>query len=366
MAKERKNYWLILGLIIFVLYTFAAARPIPPETILVPRWLSSLESNYPMMVGPENSAETFDRSTDAQPFRLGNRFGYIDHQGRFIINRENKENLSLSENYWAEFGAIPESLDIRSPFDETILTVDKRRGYPFFRDGRVFLIGSEQNSVTALDREGDELWTYDFSSPLTTVAGAAGFLVAGSLDGRIEMLDEKGKLVFPPFEPGGSRLQAIYGCALSADASRIAIVSGIDDQRFLFLERSGESYRVVHHEFLGDGFRRPVHIAFIDNDNRVVFEKQNGLGIYDINSRTAISLPLNGEIRGFDGSGNDGFFFVVTAPSKNEKRLVAIRLPGTVIMEAPFKSSAAFLGRRGRQLYVGGGTTLASFELGKK
>jgi hypothetical protein len=156
------------------------------------------------------------------------------------------------------------------------------------------------------------------------------------------------------------------GCALSRDGSRIAVVSGIDKQRFLLLERSGESYRVLYHEFLGEGFRRPVHIAFIDQDSRVAFEREEGLGIYGISSRTGVKLPLEGRILGFDGGGEDNLFFLITAPSEEEKRLVAVRLPGTVIMEAPFKSAAAFLGRRGSRIYVGGGTTLASFELGKK
>jgi hypothetical protein len=45
VAKEKKKYWLIIGLSVFVVYIFVAAQPVPVETILVPRWLSSLESD---------------------------------------------------------------------------------------------------------------------------------------------------------------------------------------------------------------------------------------------------------------------------------------------------------------------------------
>jgi hypothetical protein len=41
-------------------------------------------------------------------------------------------------------------------------------------------------------------------------------------------------------------------------------------------------------------------------------------------------------------------------------------LPGIIVMEAPFKSETVFFKRRLSELYVGGNTTLASFELGKK
>ena len=48
MAKNKYNYWLLIGVVIFVVYFFLAARPVPVETVLVPQWLSSTESNYPL------------------------------------------------------------------------------------------------------------------------------------------------------------------------------------------------------------------------------------------------------------------------------------------------------------------------------
>ncbi|GHU57324.1 hypothetical protein FACS189442_6300 [Spirochaetia bacterium] len=150
----------------------------------------------------------------------------------------------------------------------------------------------------------------------------------------------------------------------------LGIISGIDDQRFLLLEHfglpgSGE-YKAGYHEFLEDGFRRAVRISFIDNDSRIAFERQGGLGIYEINNRISRRIPLEGEIAALDAEGSGGLLFVIISQSELQKRLIAISLPGTIIMEAPFKSDAAFLGRRGSRLYLGGGSTLASFELGKK
>jgi hypothetical protein len=368
VAKERKKYWLILFAALFMVYVFAAAQPIPRETVLVSRWLNSLESGYPVSLENAGEASGPPAGEDGEPlpFILAGRFGYVDSQGQLILNRARKERLSLSGDRWAEYGAAPEKLEIRSPWNEEALLIERGGMYPFFLDGRIFLLGGEMNSVSALDEEGELLWAYDFSARLTCVDAAAGYFLAGSLDGRLELLDREGKLAFPPFEPGGSRIPAIYGCALSRDASRIAVISGIDDQRFLLLERFGESYRVVYHEFLSDGFRRRVNVAFIDNDSRVAFEQEGGLGIYDIQSRNSLTLPLRGEIEDFDGSGEGGIFFVITAPGEGEKRLAAVRLPGRVIMEAPFKSENAFLGRRGSRIYVGGGTTLAAFELGRR
>jgi hypothetical protein len=360
VANEKKKYWFIIGILLCTIYAFIAAQPIPVETVLAPRWLSSLETNYSAVI--QNDA---GGTGPLLPFHLGERFGYIDTQGNYIINQIQKGYVSLSADRWAEFEAISGTIEVRSPQNETLLSIPDSRGYPLFMDKKIFVINDEQNALSLVDDTGRPGWTYDFAAPLTTIDAAADLILAGSLDGAVELLDNKGQRVFF-FEPGGSRLSAILGCCISKDGLRLAIISGIDDQRFLLLERFGDSYKVVYHEFLEDGFRRAVHIAFIDNDNRVIFEREGGLGIYEINSRRSIKLPLKGSISAIEELGSGGLFFIISSQGKAQKNLVAIRLPGSVIIEAPFKSEEVFLSRRGSELYVGGGMTLASFVLEKR
>jgi hypothetical protein len=361
VVKEKKKYWFTAGILVFLIYIFVAARPIPEETILVSRWLSSLESGYPIILegSPQDSSPPF-------PFSLGNRFGYMYDDGSFAVNQIRKGYISLSPELWAEYEALPQSIEIRNRENQELLSISNPKGYPLFLDNTIFIVGNEQNSLTALDSGGRELWTYDFPAPLTCVDAAAGLVLAGTLDGAVELLDSRGRQVFPPFEPGGSRLAVILGCAISKDGSRLALVSGIDDQRFLLLEKSGDAYRVVYHEFLTDGFRRAVYVAFIDGGNRVAFEREDGIGIYDTVSRTGVTLPLEGELMAMDTSGDSRFLFMITSQGAGRKRLVAVRYPGTIFMEAPFRSENAFLSRRDSKLYIGGDLAIASFELGKK
>jgi hypothetical protein len=388
MANNKIKYRLLFCALAFCVYFFVAARPIPVETILVPQWLSSLESNYPVYFDgtapakADDAAETAaaqtgetaaEAGTDTayldtqylQPFTLGNRFGYIDTAGRFTINQVKKGNLSISEDRWAEYEGRPARIDVRESRNTTAVVLEEPKGYPLFLDNRIFLVNNEQHSLQAADTSGKILWNYDFAAPITDADAAAGLILAGFLDGTVELLDENGKRIFF-FEPGGSRLAAIYGCRISRDGSRLAIIAGYDDQRFLLLERFGDSYKVIYHEFLSRGFRREVHIAFIDHDRRVVFEREGGLGIYDINTRNSIQVALDGRINTIDESGEDDLLFVITSQSDTKKELVGVRLSGKIIMEAPFRSNAVFLGRKGKRLYVGGGGTLASFELNKR
>jgi hypothetical protein len=358
--KEKKKIWLTAGIALFVAYFFLAARPVPRETALVSRWLSSLESDSP-------AADAGDADVrNLLPFTLSGRFGYIDAEGRFAVNRIKKGELSLSETWWAEYEAAPSRIEIRGSDSVTALTIENPQGYPFFRDGRIFIINKEQNTLSEAGTSGDILWTYEFAAPLTCVNAAAGLVVTGSLDGAVDVLDSGGRRVFF-FEPGGSRYPIILGCAISRDGSRLGIVSGVDDQRFLFLERfDSGGYKVVYHEFLEDGYRRPVYISFIEQDRWVVFEREGGLGLYEVGSRLARKIALEGEVAAIDRSGGQGLLFVVTDHPAGRKELTAVRLPGRVIMKAPFTSDDVFLGRTGSRLFVGGGQTLASFELERR
>jgi hypothetical protein len=366
LIKKRWKYWILGGVVLFTVYTFAAARPIPPETLVVPRWLSSLESGYPVSMGTEAAAEDAGGGSPLIPFRLGDRFGYASPSGRLPLNRVKTENLFLSASYWAEYGAAAEDIAVLKNSGERAFTIEQSRGYPFFLDERLFLIGEGMDRLVSLDEEGKPLWSHDFAAPLTCIDAAAGLVLTGSLDGVVEILDREGKQ-FYYFPPGGSRLPVILGCAVSQDGSRVGIVSGIDDQRFLLLERYGDpargEFRVVYHEFLDDGFRRPVHISFIDGGSRVVFERREGLGIYDLQTRVNRIIPLEGEVSALDSQGSEGILFVILAREDAQKELVGVELPGRVILRAPFRSDDAFFYRSGPRLYLGGGKVLAAFEL---
>ncbi|MCL2472685.1 MAG: WD40 repeat domain-containing protein [Treponema sp.] len=379
MAKGNRKWWYIAGFGFLVFYIFIAARSIPEETVLVPRWINSLESNFPINLGGFSSGD----SKELIPFRLGDRFGYVGDNGKFAINQIQKGYVSISENYWAEYDALPPSIQVMNSENKNVMTIENTRGYPVFLNDRIFIVGNEQNSLTAIGTNGEELWTYDFPAPITCIDGTGPYVLAGTLDGAVELLDGSGKPIFTPFEPGGSRLSVILGCAISRDASRLAIISGIDNQRFLLLEHTGnepsqphpggqiaiapgDSYKVIYHEFLSGAFRRPVHISFVDNDSKVAFERVGGLGIYDIGSRTSISVPVKGEISVLDNSGGDKYLFVITSLGQKERRFVVIRYPAYIMIDVPYKSDNAFFARRGEEIYFGGDRTMASMKLDKK
>ena len=418
MAQKKRKLIYIVIIFGFLFYFLAAARPIPREIILAPSWISSLGSvpvsgsadffadgsadshtNDPALINlTGNSYFPQSRKDNLLPFSLGLRFGFVDASGQFALNRINSNDIYLSPNMWTEYEAEPSSIVINNIYNNQEIYIENPVGYPLLLDNRIFLLGSEQNALSEIDNEGNIIWTYEFGAPLTAIDAAAGFVVTGSLDGLIEVFDSYGTRIFH-FEPDGSRYAVILGCAISHNGSRIGIISGIDQQRFLLLERLGNDidYKVVYHEFLDTGFRRPVRVSFIDDDQRIVYERMGGIGCYNIRSRRAISIQLDGEIAAFDQSGEEGFFFVITShgppygdflSNRQQMKLVGIKFPpdkrfelsriaaqDTIFIKAQFKSDDVFLGRTrtggfnssgSSMLIAGGGSALISFVLEEK
>ena len=325
------------------------------ETVLQNRWIKSLESAVPEITASDSLI----------PFELGSRFGYIDQEGRILFSKNRQNYVSMSKDMWAEYDSVPGLVELRAPAGELLTTIDTTAGYPVFFENRVFLIGNELATIHSLDVLGNISWSYDFPAPITCIDSKANLVLAGLLDGSIELINAQGQRIFT-FEPGGSRLSVIAGCSLSQEGTKIALISGIDRQRFLLLEQSGETYKVTYHEFLEEGFRRPVHITFIDNGNRVVFERYRGVSIFEIKGRKNIFVPLAGDIQCIDNKGNDGLLFLVIAEKEDQKQLVMLKMPGIVIAKVPFKSADAFLAREDSSLFIGSGSVMTSFELGTR
>jgi len=359
VAEKKRKKWLILSFVVFIVYLFVASSPIPEETVLVNRWIvatpqTGSENQDPKVLPP--STRTWI------PFKAADRFGYFDTEGRFAFNRPIENYVSLSPTLWAEYGSQDDQIDVHTVNDDGIIHLKNPQGYPFFGDNKIFVVGREQNSIESVDTSGKILWKYDYNAPITALDGEADLVLIGGLNGTIEVLDNQGKSIFS-FEAGGSRIPVITGARLSRDGKKIALISGIDRQRFILLERSGPTYKVSYHEYLDQGFRRPVFLAFIDRGRKIAFERERALGIFDINRRKSYTIPLEGSIVGMEEEGTSNRLFLLTAEETDGRfNLIGIGLPDTLILKSQFSGSTAFIDRRGNRLFLGNDKLLAAFD----
>jgi hypothetical protein len=356
MATKKKTY-IILALIlsVFIIYSFCAAIPCHEEIVLENKWIRSFDTSYPAKA----------ESKTPHDFSIGKRFGYFNDDGIFTINGVRKDKLTISKNLFAEYAAVPENIEVKNIDNETLYKIENVEGYPLFLGEKVFIVHNEQNAISRVNDSGAIEWTYFFTSPVTCVDGADDFIFAGSLDGIIELLDSNGKRLFF-FETGGSRVSCIYGVAISRDGSHLAVISGADQQRFLLFERYSNLYRVNYHEFIGEGFRRPVFISFVDNDLRVVYERDAGIGIFEIKQRLSSSVAIEGLLLALDTDGQDGRFFALHHGSGKTNYLSCVEYPGRIILRTPFESVGDYLRRNGKLLFVGSDNAMSAFELQRR
>ena len=382
MAQKNLKLKFFIIILLFLVYFLVAARPIPRETVLSAGWISSLANSFQddlFDALTEYEPVPYSWSGELLPFMLGPRFGFIDSSGGYALNRAKTQDVYLSGNMWTEHAAEPVNITVNNILNGNEITVENAGGYPVLLDDRIFILGSDQNSLSEIDNSGNVRWTYEFGAPLTAIDAASGLVVTGSLDGLIEVFNSSGRRIYY-FEPTGSRYSIILGAAISRNGTYIGVISGIEQQRFMLFERLGSEgdYRVIYHEYLDSGFRRPVHIVFVDDDQRVIYERMDGIGCFNIRTRRVVNIPLDGEIAAIDESGADGYLFLVTSHANQMKKLVGIKFPApgiagistaapeTVFLKASFKSDDVFLKRTGSMFVIGGGTALISFDLEEK
>lgn len=352
MAGKRRKELIALSVAVFIVYLFAASMPIGTEPSIKPEWLHDIGNDR---------ANDGTATGELIPFYVSDRYGYFDASGVFTFIKKNAVRLSISPTLWAAYDAVPDMLEVRTPDDAPAFSI-KEDGYPFFLDGRAYLMGPEQNSIAAIDESGKTLWKRDLTAPLTSVDAGGGLTVIGLLDGSIEVLDANGVKTFG-FEPGGSRLPVIAASRISSDGKRIALVSGIDPQRFLLLERSGRTYKVIHHEYLDRGFRRPVQAAFVGGEAYVAFERERGLAVYDIRKRESMIVDIGGEVIAFEDESADGRFFLICRTA-DQRELIGIDLPSNVFMRSRFESEQPYIKRRGDRLYLAETDAVAALSIG--
>jgi hypothetical protein len=353
-----------LGLLL-IIYALFAARPVPEETVLKLVWLKSLTSSY------AENANAFSPADELLPVDTGKHFDYVNQDGIFSILQATDSYVSMSEQCFSQYKGVPPRLDVYSPLNQKLFSINNPDGYPFFLDGKVFLLSRNQDSLAfagnvanpsnGLEAMRTVQWKYDFASPVTCADAADGFLAAGLLSGSLVVLDSKGKNVFS-FEPGGSRIPVICGVAVSAEARYIAVISGLDEQRFVLLEKESGTetrWRIIFHQFLGTGFRKAVFVRFVDNDRRVAYERAGGLGLYDIGQKKAVIAPLDGELSCLADSGSA--VFVVTSGADGAKNFHI--LGHGLSLNAPFRADSSFLTCGKKRILVGGGERLAAFEM---
>ena len=273
----------LIGLILITVYYFLFPRGSGKEIIVSPDSLTILELTD-SAVSPS--------SIPASVVRNGSNTGYLDSDHE-LLTLFQAERMAADRHWIAVSG--DDGLSLMEP-DGRLISRIQDSGYPIVRNGQLFLYRNDSGILSKINpQNGRYLWSMEYISAITVLDGIPGKTLVGLLDGRVELIDDSGKVLLK-YRPGGSRVEAVYGGALSGDGSKIALISGLDPQRFVLLEERKNGYRPVAHHDTDTDFRRLVSIDFIRHDGQVLYENNGFVNAVNLNGYGIHPLRFSGRL----------------------------------------------------------------------
>lgn len=350
--KKKKNLLVPIAVIFCVLYIILSVRPMGQEIHFTPEWT-------------EDISHIQENSDDAKkiPFKLSQNIGYFTADGKIVSSITFPFKSSISEKWYSTFGASSTKTEFFSP-DGTLAGTIEEPGFPFFDQDRIFVMQPGGTSFIKCGPDGKREWNYEHYSPIIAFSSSKSGIAAGYADGTVISFLPDGK-IDQKFSPGGSNYDVILGVAISEDGSKIACVSGQDQQRFIVAEKNGGHSKVIYHEYLDESVSRQTLVKFNNNSDYVYFNGKDFLGIVNSKKSTSKKIPVKGKISQIEFSDNNELVFIL---SKNENKYTVTILESFVYPMASFsfEGESSFIQVHDDSLFIGRNTKISKISISKK
>jgi hypothetical protein len=281
--KHRSGFFAAAGIIIAYFLLFP--HPLPRERVAVPRWVSRLPSAEGL---PAEGVSADSASAGSLwPFQQAGLVGFTGSTGRIVHAEKVLFGASASGAGFVNYSRVGSTWVLRDPSGGRLFSFEGR-GYPLLSGdgGRVFVVKTDLTGLREVDGSGDELWSRDFPSMLTTLSVAGGNVVAGLLDGTVQLVDKAGAARFSA-APAPGRIPVVLGVAAAPDGAGFACISGIEPQSLVLYARKGGSFAESARLALASGFRREVRLAWAPDSRWLAVEGEGSVGAVD---------PLSGRV----------------------------------------------------------------------
>jgi hypothetical protein len=379
--KNRKTgIGLLLAAFFFVLlYFFIFAQPMAKEARISAQWLIDLDNPAPAGGSAAPSASkvpsgqtTTQSGENASPSaaedvyqfsmgqEVGDYFGYFNGDGKLIYSQkiETKADIpyrvALSGTGFIYYPVVHDDLTF---FDTTgrpkRVYHNPGPGFPILAadGGRLFMVKSDLSGIKELDLEGNELWSSDVASWITTLSYSKEFLLCGAGDGTVTVFDAHGTKV-SAFALPQSKIDCIYGSAICGTSTLFAGISGAQPQ-YLFSGaiKPGEK-PVIELVPLESDFRREVRMEFSEDGRLLFFEGNRAIDIYNTENGKIHRVPLLGDVIRFSFSPAINMLAVVSGRN-NTCEILLLKPPSAVYFKDFFGGQKTFLSAQGRRIFLG-------------
>ncbi|PIE99139.1 MAG: hypothetical protein CR988_00065 [Treponema sp.] len=321
--KGNIYYFFIVFFILLIAYTFIIPDTTGKDRFISHRWavdilpksqLSREAQSEPNTVltefVPTDLTATFSGKTPI-PFISKSMFGYYDADGNILRAEPIRNSISISKKFWSVYTKNSMRTVVYTPAGKKAFEILKP-GFVHLQENRVFLFLPGGNTVEEYSDEGVFLWSYTMPAAITAFnSSEEGGVIIGSSDGCLVYIDNDGNEVFN-FYPGGSKYQVIMGATVSRDGTKVACISGLDEQRCILIDLTTRQHKIVYHKYLKENLYRQVNMIFDYSGRYVIFESAGGVAIMDSYKQDTKIIPIKGSLEFQSIKSHKGLFYVLT------------------------------------------------------
>lgn len=335
------------------MYIIFAAKPLAKEYQFTPIWKIST-ANPAISEIEENKEQMY--------FHLGQTLGYFTDDGKIGLYKTFPDRVAISNNFYALYDSQASDIKFYNNKGIEAGTIHSS-GYPFFKDDLIYIFLPGGSSFSKCNESGKTIWTYEGIIPITAFSAKKDYTAAGFADGTIKVFNNETGAVEINFAPGGSDYPVILGLDISDNGQYVAAISGHNQQRFTISRREESQQKILFHTFLNTDTPHRTLVHFCKNGNRVLYNYQGAVGIYDLSQNKNTVIPIKDKVISIEE--NDNFVYML---SKNKSKYTVSVIEKTDTLEGTFsfEADSAFITSDGKNLYIGKDNTISRLSVSQE
>lgn len=352
LNKKKRNYLVPIIAGFCVIYIIFALKPMTDEIKFSPEWTKDI---YQVT---EN-----DGDEELIPFKLAQNIGYFTKSGKIVSNISFPSKAAISATRYSTFVGDNTDADFYTPQGEKAGTIHIS-GFPYFDEDRIFVFLPGGNSFAKCDSNGIMEWSFEHFSPITAFSSTQNGILAGFANGSLVSFYNDGK-VKQEFAPGGSDISVILGAAVSHDGTKVACLSGQNQQRFVVAENNSSHSKVIFHEYLPEEVTRQSIVKFNNKDNVVFYNFKNGLGIVDINKLESKKISVKGRVTQIEFSDSTNLVFVLSRDG-DIFTVTTLEDNSHFVSKFSFKGKSSFILTKDDSLFIGRDSKISQILISRR
>ena len=346
-TKKLIPIYILILFISLVLYTIFAIKPLGKEYQFSPVWKINT-SNPSIKNVPEGTKKFY--------FNLNKSVGYFTEDGDITLYEKYPVKAAISDNYYAIYDNYATDVPFFNNKGEKVANIEAS-GFPFFQDDLIFVFLPGGSGFAKCNEKGEVDWSFVGTLPITAFSAKKNYTAVGFANGFIKIFNTATGALQLTYAPGGSDYPVILGLDISDDGQYIASISGHNEQRFVLSRREGNQQKIIYHTFIDSDLPYRTLVHFCEDNNRVLYNYEGHLGIFDIEKEENTVLPMKNKIVEIEET--DDLTYLLGKGNKKDakgnKEYSVYIVERTNALEGQFSFNAqnAFIKTEGDNLYVG-------------